>query len=116
MRPHSFVANLEIWSYYLENQISQFTPYDPEFICHRNLTLSDIHHKFFNAPKTWESLVPADSQFMPVVRLTHQCVDVANEIHVINNLPLVMWKELLQDLESKIYKNRTSSTQVGMYM
>ena len=110
------MANLDIWSYYLEDQISQFTPYDPEFICHRNLTLSDIHHKLLSDHKTWESLVPADSQFMPLVRLIHQCVDVANEIHVINNLPPVMWNELLQDLEAKIYKNETSNTQVCLYI
>ena len=107
LRPHSFVANLDVWSYYMENHLSRFLPYDPEFITHRNLTLSDIHHKFFNTPKTWESLVPADCQFMPLVKLIHQCVDVTNEIYVINNLPLVMWYELLQDFEHKI-KNGTS--------
>ena len=102
------MANLDIWSYYLENYLCRFIPYDPEFICHRNLTLSDIHHKFFNAPKTWESLIPPDSQFISLVKLIHQCTEVTNEIHVINKLPTVTWNELVKYFEEKL-KDGTSS-------
>ena len=108
LRPQSFVANLDVWTYYLENHISQFIPYDPEFISHRNLTLSDIHHKLFNAPRTWESLIPSESKFIPLVKLIHQCVDVTNEIHLINKLALVNWYELVQHFEEKI-KNGVSA-------
>ena len=116
LRPHSFVANLDVWCYYLENHISQFLPYDPEFISHRNLTLSDIHHKFFNTPRTWESLVPADSQFIPLVKLIHQCVDVTNEIYVIKGLPLVVWYELLQDFEHKMKNGASLQVYMCMYI
>ena len=108
LRPYSFVANLDIWSYYLENPISQFTPYDPEFISHRPLTLSDIHHKFFNGPKTVESTIPVGSPFMPLIHLVNQCIEVTNEIYIIKSLPKVSWLELLNHFEKTIQDDTTA--------
>ena len=47
LHPHSYQANLDIWSFYLDNLISQFPPYDTELITDGPLTLTDLHYGVF---------------------------------------------------------------------
>ena len=44
LTPHSFQANLDVWSFHLNNPISNFPPYDTELISDGQLTLSDLDH------------------------------------------------------------------------
>ena len=48
LKPHAYQANLDIWSFYTENYLSQFPPYDCELISHTDLTLADITHGYFS--------------------------------------------------------------------
>lgn len=48
LRPYSFQANLDVWSVYLYNHLSQFPPYDIELICENDLTMVDLHRQFLN--------------------------------------------------------------------
>ena len=51
LRPHSYQANIDIWSFYLDNHLSQFPPYDTELLSEGPLTLLDMHHNFFEKEK-----------------------------------------------------------------
>ena len=44
LTPLSFQANLDVWSFHLDNPISHFPPYDTELISEGQLTLSDLDH------------------------------------------------------------------------
>ena len=46
LRPYSFQANLEIWTFYLDNNLSEFPSYDVELISEGPLTPYDMHHNF----------------------------------------------------------------------
>ena len=62
LRPYSYPANLDIWSFYLDNFLSQFPPYDTELISEGELTLLDMHHNFFEKEKTLTQMgVPIDT-------------------------------------------------------
>ena len=62
LRPYSYPANLDIWSFYLDNFLSQFPPYDTELISEGELTLLDMHHNFFDKEKTLAQIgVPIDT-------------------------------------------------------
>ena len=50
--PHSYQANLNLWSFYLDNHISQFPPYDTELISESDLTPLDLHYNFFEKEKS----------------------------------------------------------------
>lgn len=41
---YSYQANLDVWSFYLDNLISSFPPYDTELISDVQLTLSELDH------------------------------------------------------------------------
>ena len=61
LRPYSYNANLEVWSFYLDNFLSQFPPYDTELISEGPLTLLDMHHNVFEKEKTLLQMgVPID--------------------------------------------------------
>ena len=61
VRPYSYNANLDVWSFYLDNFLSQFPPYDAELISEGALTLLDMHHNFFDKEKTLLQMgVPID--------------------------------------------------------
>ena len=47
LHPHSYQANIDIWSFYLDNLISQFPPYDTELVTEGQLTLTDLHYEVF---------------------------------------------------------------------
>ena len=62
LRPYSYPANLDIWNFHLDNFLSQFPPYDTEFISEGELTLLDMHHNFFEKEKTLTQIgVPIDT-------------------------------------------------------
>ena len=48
LKPHAYQANLDIWSFYTENNLSQFSPYDCELMSHVDLTLENITHGYFS--------------------------------------------------------------------
>lgn len=48
LKPHAYQANLDIWSFYTENSLSRFPPYDCELLSHVDLTLEDITHGYFS--------------------------------------------------------------------
>ena len=50
--PHSYQANLELWSFYLTNSLSQFSPYDTEFLSEGDLTPVDLHYNLFEKEKS----------------------------------------------------------------
>ena len=50
--PHSYQANLSLWSFYLDNHLSQFPPYDIEFLSEGELTPVDLHYNFFERDKS----------------------------------------------------------------
>ena len=50
-----------MWSFYLDNFLSQFPPYDTELISEGALTLLDMHYNFFEKEKTLLQMgVPID--------------------------------------------------------
>ena len=52
LRPYSYQANIEIWTFYLDNNLSEFPSYDMELISEGPLTLLDMHHNFFEKDKS----------------------------------------------------------------
>ena len=52
LRPYSYQANMEVWSFYLDDHLSQFPSYDTELISDGPLTLLDMHHNFFEKEKS----------------------------------------------------------------
>ena len=61
LRPYSYNANLDVWSFYHDNFLSQFPPYDTELISEGALTLLDMHHNVFEKKKTLLQMgVPMD--------------------------------------------------------
>ena len=53
--PHSYQANLDLWCFYLDNHLSQFPPYDTEFLSESDLTPVDLHYNFFEKEKSLAS-------------------------------------------------------------
>lgn len=52
LRIHSYQANLDVWSFYSEDLVSRFPPYDVELISEGQLTYSDLHHNVFALDNT----------------------------------------------------------------
>ena len=48
LKPNAYPANLDIWSFYTEDNLSRFPPYDCELLSHVDLTLEDITHGCFS--------------------------------------------------------------------
>ena len=48
LKPHAYQANLDIWTFYTENNLSRFPPYDCELMSHVDLTLEDITRGYFS--------------------------------------------------------------------
>ena len=70
LRPHSYQANLDIWSFYLDNLISQFPPYDTELITEGPLTLTDLHYDAFpNNADFGTSIDPPADNFSEIRQL-----------------------------------------------
>ena len=128
LRPYSYPANLDIWSFYLDNFLSQFPPYDTELISEGELTLLDMHHNFFEKEKTLTQMgVPIDTPgpAMNVIttllrRYTGQRVEsflalddrpsiispfpvpatgLMNSLATRQGLPLATWIELWEELQ-----------------
>ncbi len=72
LRPHSYQANLDIWSFYLGNYVSQFPPYDTELISEGALTPLDLHHNFFGKAQMGIPIEPQGSVVNTISSLLHQ--------------------------------------------
>ena len=46
LKPHAYQANLDIWSFYTETNLSRFPPYDCEPMSHFASTLENITHGY----------------------------------------------------------------------
>lgn len=106
LRPHSYQANLDIWSFYLENNLSQFPPYDTELTSDGELTLLDMHHNIFEKDKDRSLMrlaVPTDLPGLvtsEISRLLRQYSALMNNLAVRQGLPVATWMELWDELQS----------------
>jgi myotubularin-related protein 5/13 len=98
LRPLSYQANLDVWSFYTEDLVSQFPPYDVELISEDKLTYSDLHHDVF----AWDSAladlrVPIDPPSDVANELTYlmkRYTGLMNELGQKADISLVGWRRL----------------------
>ncbi len=72
LRPHSYQANLDVWTFYLDNHTSQFPPYDTELVSEEDLTPMDLHHNFFGKAQMGIPIEPQGSVVAAVSSPLHK--------------------------------------------
>ena len=72
LQSHSYQANLYIWTFYLDNNLSQFPPYDTELICEEDLTPMDLHHNFFGKTQIGFPIEPQGSVITTLSSVLHK--------------------------------------------
>lgn len=102
LRPYSYQANIDIWSFYLENHLSEFPSYDTELISEGALTLLDMHHNFFekerSLPPTGLRISQPGSVASEISSLLWQYTKLMNTLAEKQGLPQATWMELLDEL------------------
>lgn len=102
LRPYSYQANIDIWSFYLDNNLSEFPSYDTELISEGPLTLLDMHHNFFererSLPLTGLRINQPGSVASEISSLLWQYTRLMNSLAEKHGFPPATWMELLDEL------------------
>ncbi|CAI8023621.1 Myotubularin-related protein 5 [Geodia barretti] len=111
--PHSYQANLELWSFYLANSLSQFSPYDTEFLSEGDLTPVDLHYNLFEKEKSLTggqkgagfSGVDLVTGLSGIGTLLLEYTALINLHGQKKGLPSATWRELWEELQDSVGKS-----------